>query len=106
MTVKTAPSPFFEAAPVGDPKKKVRLTVQAHPNGSPNLVVIVHRGEGDDDVLFDFEIPYDALILVGLPAQGLLHAADMVRLLVKAAAAIPVWTKGRAKYIIDAPVTA
>lgn len=96
---------LFKAAPIGDPKKKVRLTVQAHPNNSPTLVVIVHRGEGDD-VLFDLEIPYDALILSNMPAQGLTDANAMVRLLDRAAAAIPTWTKGRAKYIVDAPVSA
>lgn len=96
---------FFKAAPIGDPKKKVRLTVQAHPNGTPTLVVVVHRGEGDDDILFDLEIPYDALILSNLPAQGLTDANAMVRLLDKAAAAIPAWVKGRTKYIVDATVT-
>lgn len=94
---------FFKAAPIGDPKKKVLLTVQASPSGKPDLLVAVHR---DEDVLFDLELPYDALILSGLPAQGLTDANAMVRLLDKAAAAIPEWVKGRNKFIFDAPVKA
>lgn len=94
---------LFKAAPIGDPKRKVLLTVQASPSGRADLLVAVHK---DEDVLFDFEIPYDALILSGLPSQGLTDANAMVALLDRAAAALPEWTKGRRKWIHDAPVKA